>query len=63
MTDPIQRTPGDPDESQQGTDQAEESQSSSGSSQKETRWEVGIFARKVTTSSTTPPEYNGGPSG
>lgn len=63
MADPIQRTPTDPDESQQGTDQAEESQSSNGSSQKETRWEVGIFARKVTTSSTTPPEYEDPPGG
>jgi hypothetical protein len=27
----------------------------------ETRVEIGLFARKVTTTSTTPPEHDGGP--
>lgn len=39
------------------TEQAQGKPAGAGSTKKETRWEVGIFLRSVTTESTTPPEY------
>ncbi len=32
-----------------------------GSRTKESRWELGVFARKVTTESATPPDWDAGP--
>lgn len=60
-TEPDEDTP---PEAGQSRDQKEEAGTEvQGSSKKETRWEVGVFARRVETQSYTPPDDDAGPVG
>ncbi len=61
MSEPLRGVPQDSsNESTETQDSTASTAKDSGSKTKESRWEFGFFARKVTTESATPPDWNGG---